>query len=213
MFQVIFFRVSLAITLLFSGLAYAADEAPLNPTFMYFAQGQTPDAWHWVLSDPSNWWQPIEANQGKSASGKLTLSSAASERFPGAVKLNWGRGDKWGSASISGLQVDLSAYEQAAELKIAIKVTSRVPSSVKVSMSCGEDCKADVDVANNLKSMPRGQWMVLPLALNCFAANGVDLAQVTSPFSIGSSGRLELHIAEVSLGAMAEGDQGCLASQ
>lgn len=203
-------RLVAVLTLLISAVCWSADEAPLNPNFIYFAKGQTPDAWHWVLSDPGNWWQPLEANDGRSKEGKLSMSSAATEQFPGAIKLQWGRSDKWGSVSISGRQVDLAKFEQAAELLVALKVNSKVPSSVMVKMSCGEACEAEVDVAENLKSMPRGQWMALPLALDCFAANGVNLANVVSPFSIGTSGALELEVAEISIGSMAAGDEGCV---
>ncbi|BFM22310.1 putative glycoside hydrolase [Gilvimarinus japonicus] len=208
MFRTIVMGVALA--LLPSTAALAVDQAPLNPTFIYFAKGQTPDAWHWVLSDPGNWWQPLEANEGKSSSGKVRMSSAATEQFPDAIKLKWDRKDNWGGVAISGRSVDLSKFEQAAELIVALKVESRVPGSVKVKMSCGEGCEAEVDVADNLRGMPRGQWMALPLALDCFAANGLDLSKVASPFSIGTTGALELHIAEISLGSMAAGDEGCV---
>ncbi|WP_049723201.1 putative glycoside hydrolase [Gilvimarinus polysaccharolyticus] len=201
------------LTLLLSAITLAAEQPPLNPNFIYFSNGQTPDAWHWVLSDPGNWWQPIDANEGKSSGGKVTMSSAATEQFPGAIKLKWDRRDNWGAAAISGRTVDLSKFEHAAELMVAIKVESRVPHSVKVKMMCGEGCEAEVDVADNLREMPRGQWMALPLALDCFAANGVDLSKVTSPFSVGSSGALELHIAEISLGSMVAGDQGCVPNE
>ena len=210
MLRTLSITLTATLALLLSAVTLAADQAPLNPNFSYFAKGQTPDAWHWVLSDPGNWWQPLEANDGKSSSGKVTMSSAATEQFPGAIKLKWNRDDKWGSTAISGRSVDLSKFEQAAELIIALKVESKVPYSVKVKMSCGEGCEAEVDVAENLKSMPRGQWMALPVALDCFAANGVDLSKVASPFSIGTSGALELHIAEISLGSMAAGDEGCV---
>ena len=77
-------------------------------------------------------------------------------------------------------------------------------------MNCGENCSAEVDVADNLKQMARGQWMALPVALDCFAANGLDLGKVSWPFSMGSNGPLELDIVEISLAPMKPGDEGCV---
>ncbi|HEY7885072.1 MAG TPA: putative glycoside hydrolase [Cellvibrionaceae bacterium] len=202
-------RILAGAILLLGSLSLSAQQ-PINPNFFYFTQGQTPDTWQWVLADPGNWWQPIEDAGGKSGGGKVTLSSAGSEQFPGAIKLQWGRGDSWGSATISGREVDLSRFEHSAELVVALKVESRVPGTVNIKLACGEDCEAEVNVADNLKKLPRGQWMVLPLPLDCFASAGLDLSKVSSPFSVGTQGRFELHIAEISLAPMAEGDEGCV---
>ncbi len=205
------YRISVAVIAAVFCLPLAAQQ--VNPNFVYFTQGQTPDAWEWVLADPDNWWQPVTDEGGKSAGGKVTLASAESEQFPGAVKLVWSGGDKWGSATISGRTLDLSAFEQSAELVIALKVESKVPNTVNVKMACGENCEAEVNIADNLKQVTRGQWVALPLALDCFAATGLDLSKINWPFSIGTQGKLELHIAEISLGPMAEGDEGCVPNE
>lgn len=188
-------------------------QQPPNPNFIYFTQGQTPENWEWVLADPDNWWKPVPDAGGESESGKVTLSDAGSEQFPGAVKLKWGGGDKWGSATISGRTLDLSAFEHSAELVVALKVESRVPATVNVKMACGEDCEAEVNIADNLKQVTRGQWVAFPLALDCFVASGLDLSKINWPFSIGTQGKLELHIAEISLGPLAEGDEGCVPNE
>lgn len=205
------YRLSAAILAAVFSLPVAAQQ--VNPNFVYFTQGQTPDAWEWVLADPDNWWQPVPDEGGKSEGGKIALGSAGSKQFPGAVKLTWSGGDKWGSATISGRTLDLSAFEHSAELLLALKVESRVPATVNVKMACGEQCEAEVNIADNLKQVPRGEWVALPLALDCFAAAGLDLSRINWPFSIGTQGKLELHIAEISLGPMAEGDEGCVPNQ
>ncbi len=204
-------RSLLGVALIFCSASVVAQEPP-NPKFVYFTQGQTPGAWHWVLSDPDNWWKPIEDSGGESEGGKLKLSDAQSEQFPGAVKLQWGGSDNWGGATITGETIDLSAFEHAAELVVALKVESRVPSTVNVKLTCGDDCAAEVNIAEDLKKVERGQWVAFPLALDCFAANGLDLSKINSPFGIGTERKLELHIADISIGRMAEGDQGCVAN-
>ncbi|MCP8897693.1 putative glycoside hydrolase [Gilvimarinus xylanilyticus] len=202
-------RFFLTLVLTAYGAFCVAQDSP-NPNFVYFTQGKTPGNWQWILSDPGNWWMPIDDSGGSSANGKITLSNAGDEDFPGAVKLKWKRSDDWGAATISGGQVDLAKFEQAAEIAIAMRVMSKVPSVVNVKMACGEGCEAEVNVAENLKQMPRGQWMALPLALDCFTANGLDLSKLNWPFAIGTSGQLELDIVEISLAPLAEGDEGCV---
>ncbi|WP_020210158.1 putative glycoside hydrolase [Gilvimarinus chinensis] len=186
-----------------------AQSSP-NSNYVYFTQGQTPDPWHWVLADPGNWWMPVEDTGGQSGKGKVSLASAEDKDFPGAISLKWKKSDDWGSVTLSGGMLDLSKFEHAAELVIALRVNSKVPSTVNVKMACGEGCEAEVNVADNLKNMKRGQWMALPIALDCFSASGVDLSKINWPFSIGTAGKLELDIVEVSLAPMAEGEEGCV---
>ncbi|UTF61565.1 putative glycoside hydrolase [Gilvimarinus sp. DA14] len=202
-------RVSWLVFLLLSCSFSWAQQGP-NSNFIYFTEGQTPDPWHWVLADPGNWWMPVEDDGGRSANGKVTLTSAKDKDFPGAISLKWKKSDDWGSVTLSGGMLDISKFEQAAELVIAMRVNTKVPATVNVKMACGEDCEAEVNVADNLKNMKRGQWMALPIALDCFSANGVDLSKVNWPFSIGTAGKLELDIVEISLAPMAEGEEGCV---
>ncbi len=187
-----------------------AEDGP-NPDLAYFVDGQTPDSWQWVLSDPGNWWLPVPDSGGRSGGGKVTLDNAGSDTFPNAIRLRWRSSNNWGGATITGREVDISAYEHSAELVIALKVEGRVPRDLAVKMTCGgEQCEASVNVGNHLRQMPRGEWMLLPIPLNCFSAQGLDLSKVTSPFGIGTATRLELHIAEIRLAPMAEDNKGCV---
>lgn len=201
-------KIFVAICTLSSTLAFAQNGP--NPNFVYFSEGQTPGNWGWVLGDPGNWWMPLGDEGGVSGKGFLTLAPANDKTFPGAMKLTWAKTDAWASATLSGGMLDLSALEHKAELTLALKVESSVPTTVNVKMACGEQCEAEVNIADNLKQAQAGQWFALPLALDCFTANGLDASKINWPFSIGSSGPLELVVAEISLAAMADGDQGCV---
>ncbi len=204
-------RLFMALLTLFCTSPVWAEDGP-NPDVVYFFDGQTPDNWQWVLSDPDNWWMAVPDSGGTSGGGKVTLANAESDAFPGAVKLNWRGSSNWGGVSIIGREVDLSAYEHTAELAIAVKVESKIPRNLTVKMTCdGENCEATVNVASHLRQMSRGEWMLLPIPLNCFSSKGLDLSKVTSPFSMGTESRLELQIAEISLVPMAEGSAGCVA--
>lgn len=189
-----------------------SEQADVNPDFAYFFGGDTPGGWHWVLADPGNWWMPLEGNEGVSAAGKLTMSASDSPEFPGAIKLVWGRTREWasGSAIITGRTVDLSAYEHTAELALALKLDDRTIKPVHVKMTCGDKCEGQVSVYQHLKKMNKKGWFALPIPLDCFVAQGVNLKNITSPFGIITEGEMILHIAEVSIRPMAEGDEGCV---
>ncbi|MDO3387254.1 putative glycoside hydrolase [Gilvimarinus sp. SDUM040013] len=201
-------KVFLLSLCLVSGAAFAANEP--NPNFVYFTGGQTPGNWEWVLQDPDNWWKPIPDSGGESGSGKLVVVEAGDTTFPGALRFSWTKSEHGVNATISGTTLDLSALADKAELMLALKVNSSVPKTVNLKIACGENCEAQVNIADNLKQAEPNTWFALPLALDCFTANGLDAGKINWPVSIGTSGALDLDIAEISLSAMAEGDEGCV---
>jgi len=180
-----------------------------NPAFQYFVNGDTPGNWHWVLSDPSNWWMPLEGNIGTSGSGKLEVSVSPDESFPGAIRLAWNKTGSWAGASIFGQTVDLSPYENKAQMILAIKVEERSSKPVEIKMICGDDCSGKINISDYIKKAKLNEWFALPIALNCFSLQGVDLSKVNRPFEIGSSSKLVLHLAEISILPLRDGEESC----
>lgn len=197
--------------LILSG-AVCAGQKKVNPDYAYFYYGDTPDNWQWVLADPGNWWKPLAGNEGVSGGGKLTMASADSPKFPGAIKLVWSKGKEGdrGDAVITGRTVDLSAYEDKAELMLALKLETRSANHVYVKMLCGDKCEGQVAIHHHLKKMKQDEWFALPIPLDCFAEQGVNLKNITSPFVITTTGEMTLDVAEVSLRPMAKGEEGCI---
>jgi len=185
-----------------------AAETP-NPNYVYFSAGDTPENWAWVLSDPDNWWQPLAGNDGQSAQKKVRIAPASFQSENDAVNIHWSKHSSWGSAAISGREIDLSGYENAAELSVALQVKKRSKSEVKLSMNCGENCGGEVQIGHILNKAPLDQWFLLPVPLNCLSQSGADLSKIISPFSIGTTGSLELEIAEIQVMPLADGDKGC----
>ena len=81
----------------------------------------------------------------------------------------------------------------------------RVPDQdVKIGLRCAEArCGtaggAMLDVTRALKDSPPGDWRTLSIPLSCFTAAGADLAEVSNPFAVQTSGRFGLTLREVSL--------------
>ena len=184
--------------------------AETNADYVYFTNGDTPDNWTWVAADPSNWWVPIEGNEGKSKSGKVKIKPIDFKGKGDAVTISWSRKDNWGNMALQGRTVDLSKFEKTGELAIAIKMDKKPNKPVKLTLECGENCKAEIQIKDMLREAPVGQWFALPIPLDCYKQKGADLSKVTSPFSIGTDGILTISIAEIRLQQMASGDQGCI---
>lgn len=196
------------------GIAHAA-ETEVDPDLYYFFKGDTPDGWSWVLSDNSNWWLPLKGNEGVSESKKLTMEKSLSitPGIEGAIKLSWNKRGKRGAAIITGRTVDLSRFEQLGALVLVIKLEERMSRPVFVKMTCGDDCSGQVSIRNNLKHAQVNKWFALPIPLDCFVQEGVDLKKVTSPFQIETKAKMDMDIAEISIGRLPAGDQGCMPNE
>jgi hypothetical protein len=201
--------------LLAGGSAAAAD-------LSYFANGDTPGAWHWIVADPANYWIAVEGNQKVSEAKKVTLEPSDAPEFPGAVKVTWDRVDlpskkgNWGGLSIGGHTVDLSAYEHTGELVLAMKVDAKPKEDVKLKMLCnpekdGDKCESEISILHNLRSAKLKEWFLLPIPLDCLVEAGTNfsLKKIKTPFEMGTSARMIVHIAEISIQKMAPGDEGC----
>lgn len=199
------------VALVFSGAAHAGQKE-VNPDYAYFYYGDTPGGWQWVLADPGNWWMPLADNEGVSGTGKLAMTAGDSKEFPGAIKLVWSKGKDGdrGDAVITGRTVDLSAYEDKVQLMLALKLETRSAKHVYVKMLCGDKCEGQVAIHHHLKKMKQNEWFALPIPLDCFVEQGVNLKNITSPFVISTTGEMVLDVAEVSLRPMAKGEEGCV---
>lgn len=201
------------VALVVSGVACAGQEK-VNADYAYFYYGDTPGDWQWVLADPGNWWMPLAGNEGVSGTGKLTMAAAESPKFPGAIRLVWSKGKDGdrGDAVITGRTVDLSPYQDRAELMLALKLETHSARHVYVKMLCGDKCEGQVAIHHHLKKMKQNEWFALPIPLDCFVEQGVNLKNITSPFLISTTGEMVLDVAEVSLRPMAKGEEGCVAN-
>lgn len=193
--------------LLISGSVRALDS-----NFWYFTKGDTPNNWQWVISDPSNWWMPLDANTGTSASGKLSIKPSEDQTIAGAVKLEWNKKSNWAGIGIVGENANLAPYEKTGKLVLALKVEKGIPRGIEIKMHCGDDCSATLDISKHLRKAAKNTWFALPIPLDCFSEQGVDLSKINKPFEIGTTSKLTLHIGEISIQQMDETDQSCASS-
>ncbi|CAD2225923.1 Exo-1,4-beta-glucosidase, family GH3 [Pseudoalteromonas sp. 3J6] len=93
---------------------------------------------------------------------------------------------------------DLRSYvENNGQLQMQIKVDKGATSPLWIAMGCGESCQGKFDITDNLEQS--GQWQTLNINLSCFAEQGVDLAQVFSPWQLSTQGDWHVSIAKLAI--------------
>ena len=97
---------------------------------------------------------------------------------------------------------DLRSYvENNGQLQMQIKVDKGATSPLWIAMGCGESCQGKFDITHNLEQS--GQWQTLNINLSCFAEQGVDLAQVFTPWQLSTQGDWHVSIAKLAITANA----------
>jgi beta-glucosidase len=116
-----------------------------------------------------------------------------------------------GPASLDfiGLSRDLSRQSNG-DMAIAMSYVLNQPPTAPVilGVSCGDGCRADLDITAYLRAAPIGKPSTLQVKLSCFATKGADMKRIDQPFRLATSGKLALTLREVSL-ATNEGAAVC----
>lgn len=103
--------------------------------------------------------------------------------------------------------VDLSR-ETNGDVMLLATLRLDAPPSAPVSMSV----RCETSECGHLLRLPEltelapGQWHILGVPLKCFAAAGADMARVTAPFRLTTSGSLGISLSRVALGSGADAD-------
>lgn len=156
----------------------------------YFVAGRTPAPW------------------------MLSFSGAGSVKSIDAGAQENGRQATWtgqgeGSLAIQGPPVDLSRQTTG---DMAVQVRWRLDSAptkpVYLTVGCGESCRGTLDVTSTVSAAKIGEWRTAKIKLSCFQAAGAQMAHVSSPFGLSTSGALTVSLTEIQL-ASNEGDAFC----
>lgn len=192
--------------------ADAAKAAP-NPNFIYINNGQTTGNWSIQLGDPDNWSLPIDASanrKAKSAAGKVSIEPVDRADKGDALQISWSpRKAIKGVFSVSGASIDLSKFENEGAIVFDMRMDMKPDKDVTFGMDCGYPCRSEMHVSKILKDLKKDEWTTVPIPLNCFTKEGLDIKKVTGPIVISTDGRLGITIANVRLQKLPEGEKGC----
>ncbi|MAF57141.1 MAG: hypothetical protein CMK03_04315, partial [Ponticaulis sp.] len=73
--------------------------------------------------------------------------------------------------------------------------------NVEIGMACGEGCGATVDVSEQLRELPQGEWTTSSIAVSCFVEEGLTPENVTRAFSLTGDTAMEITVHSVSIEA------------
>lgn len=202
--------LSLLMTLCLSASAIA--DSTLNPSFFYLVNGQVIGERNILVGDPVNWSLTIQNREGKSASGKLKVNPTKFQANGDAIQLTWKKSPNVANFGIYGwgTPVDLSKYKDVASLTIDMRLDSKPDQEVEIGLDCGYPCGAKMPVKDLITQVGKGKWFSLPLPLNCFKGDNFDLSKISGPFTIVTSGKLGLSIANIRVEKLAAGEKGCV---
>lgn len=204
------FYISLVTTTLMLQ-SYAADKPAPNPNFVYLKDGKPVTGWGLQLGDPDNWATPVDSSRNaKSATGKISIEPADRVDKGDALKVLWSpRKDVKGVIAVYGSTIDLSKFENEGALVFDMRMDMKPDKNVTIGMDCGYPCRSEMHVSKILKDLKKDEWTSLPIPLNCFTREGLDIKKVNGPFVISTDGKLGLTIANVRLEKLPEGEKGC----
>ena len=191
--------------------ALAADPASPNPNFVYIQNGQPVTGWGLQLGDPDNWSKPVDSTRkDKSAAGKVSIEPIDFNATGDALKIVWRPNKNFkGVLAISGAPIDISKFEHEGALVFDIRMDMKPDKDVTIGMGCAYPCRGEMHVGSILKDLKKDEWTSLPIPLNCFTKEGLDIKKVDSPFVISTEGKLGISINNVRLQKLPEGEKGC----
>ncbi|MBL4673600.1 MAG: exo 1,3/1,4-beta-D-glucan glucohydrolase [Arenicella sp.] len=104
--------------------------------------------------------------------------------------------------------LDMSQYlGQSSALSFSMKVDVAPKGDVSLSMLCGDDCRSSFAFTDTLKKAKLGKYVDYKISLECFSENNAQFDAVTEAFSMRSTGRLDVAVADIKIIAnVAKGD-------
>ena len=121
-----------------------------------------------------------------------------------AFRLETNGREKAGVSFSSSFREDLSfELEQKSALVMTLMRDSDISGAVNIAMSCESEgdvagsCRAEVDIQQQLKAVPKGEWREVAIDLQCFAKSGVQLDKIVSPFELSTDGVINLSFSDI----------------
>ena len=123
-----------------------------------------------------------------------------------------------GFSFASSFREDLSfVLEQKSALVLTIKRDSDIDGAMMVTMSCESEgdavgsCRTKIDIQQQLKAIPKGEWHEIIIDLQCFAKEGVQFDKIVSPFAFKTNSAVNISFSEVRFmpSVIADNSRGC----
>ncbi|WP_371378055.1 exo 1,3/1,4-beta-D-glucan glucohydrolase [Thalassotalea aquiviva] len=132
--------------------------------------------------------------------GALTVKAVDKKVQGDARKLVFDGSEQASYLLASNFSNDLRDYaESHSQLQIAVNIEQQPQGPVFVGMHCKGNCDIQLDVSEALAQIASQGWQTLSIDLRCFTQQGLNAANVHTPFSLSSSEGLTLTLADITL--------------
>ena len=164
--------------------------------------GSSRKPWRAYVGDSSNWSTVVSGSETFTAFGKLSVKTVDGNVQEDSRALKWS-GDRESQFFFqSELPLDLTALDKVgAALSVRFKVDKRPEGRVIQRMDCGYPCSGSLDLTKMLSAQTEGKWVTAAIKLSCFAAKGVDLSRVNTPFVLVSQEPFAMTVSDVRISA------------
>jgi beta-glucosidase len=98
------------------------------------------------------------------------------------------------------------ARQANAELSLLVDYSMRIGPTSAVLL--GMD-NASVPITDALRAAPKGEWRTLTVPLRCFARAGVEMARISAPLVLSTSGKLTIAISDVRIASASVPQDRC----
>ena len=169
----------------------------LTDTGSYFVQGVTGAGWRWVVGEDDDA-HALPGGVGAAKDESVRLEAVDHEQQEDARRIRWNGAARVGLVGESPIDLRRESNGQLS-LGFDFRVDEAPEGEVHLVVECGPGCGGRVPVGPILASAARGSWSHMKLPLSCFERAGTDMARVTAPFVVRSSGRLTLSVSNVQL--------------
>lgn len=176
----------------------------LMTTGLFLEHGAAVQPWSLVITDGAKDITRVTAVPAAALDGRLSVT--ATEDSGAAARSFLWSGTGKAIVEISAIEpIDISRETNGDVLLLMrLRRDSDVPADLELGARCGESCSATIPLAKALADLPRAQWQILGVPLKCLQRGGADMSKIVAPMALRTSGKLQLGIARVLLGTVAD---------
>jgi beta-glucosidase len=166
-----------------------------------FVQGANIAPWQLHIGDPSDWsGTAVDLSDPNNVTTLLNVKAGPRIDSPtfqsGGLSVTFGIGTgavgpgQFYSQGSGGTGEDLRSYVSSVNGALVFNVRSSAPptTAVKTRIDCVYPCFGELDLTSAYAAVSDGNWHELAVPLSCFAAQGTDFANVTTPFLVFTDG-------------------------
>lgn len=177
--------------------AVATSTSVANTTQHIF-NGRAIKPWQLVIRDENGQMMPMKNSVERNKN--ITIESV--DRFVqhDSRQITW-LGNGFASVEfIAAKAQDLSTLLQRnTSINFDIRLHQKAQGDVFFGMACGDNCKAQIPIANALASLPTDKWKTMSIRAECIIDGGMDFSKLQTAFLLSASTELQLTISNITL--------------